>query len=104
MFLLKFDIGDFKFWNLYILYLIFVLLIIIYLFIFQPILTSIRGTKIQQNPSNSTNLLLQAKQAGQNVQRRMTKPIVGKLVSNQRTQLPVDTVLANRKLPGVHQG
>lgn len=71
---------------------------------FQPILTSLRGTKIQQSPAKSTNLLLQSKQTGQNLQRRLTKPIVGKLLSNPRTQLPVDTVLANRKLPTVPQG
>lgn len=72
--------------------------------LFQPILTSLRGTKIQQNPTKPTNLLLQAKQAGQNVQRRITKPIVGKLVSNPRAQLPVDSVLTNRKLSSVPQG
>jgi len=49
-------------------------------------------------------LLLQTKQASQNVQHRITKPIVGKFVSSPRTQLPTDTVLANRKLPGVSQG
>lgn len=49
-------------------------------------------------------MLLQAKQTGQNVQRRITKPIVGKIVSSQRTQLPVDTVLTNRNLPVVSQG
>lgn len=47
---------------------------------------------------------MQAKQTAQNVQRRITKPIVGKLVSNPRSPLPVDTVLANRKLPSVPQG
>jgi len=64
-------------------------------------LTSLRGTKIQQTPSKTANLLVQANQATQNVQRKITKPLVGKFVSNQRAQLPVDSVLANRKLSGV---
>ncbi|KAE9537995.1 hypothetical protein AGLY_005967 [Aphis glycines] len=67
----------------------------------KPILTSLRGTKIQQTPSKTANLLVQANQATQNVQRKITKPLVGKFVSNQRPQLPVDSVLANRKLSGV---
>lgn len=67
-------------------------------------MTSLRGTKIQQNSAKTANLLLQAKQAAQNVHRRITKPIVGKIVSSPRSQLPVDTVLANRKLPVVSQG
>lgn len=74
-------------------------------FILQPILTSIRGTtNIQQSSTKTANLVLQTKQTGQNIQRRITKPIVGKIVSSQRTQLPVDTVLGTRKLPGVPQG
>jgi len=64
-------------------------------------LTSIRGTKIQQNPAKTASLLVQAKQATQNVQRNITKPLVGQFMSNQRAQLPVDSVLANRKLSGV---
>lgn len=67
-------------------------------------LTSMRASKIQQSQAKSTNLLLQTKQANQSVQHRITKPIVGKLVSSPRTQLSTDTVLANRKLPGVSQG
>uniref|UniRef100_A0A2H8TJP8 Nuclear factor related to kappa-B-binding protein n=1 Tax=Melanaphis sacchari TaxID=742174 RepID=A0A2H8TJP8_9HEMI len=67
----------------------------------KPILTSLRGTKTQQTPTKTANLLVQAKQATQNVQRKITKPLVGKFVSNQRAQLPVDSVLANRKLSGV---
>lgn len=64
-------------------------------------MTSLRGTKIQQTPSKTTNLLVQANQATQNLQRKITNPLVGKFVSNQRPQLPVDSVLANRKLSGV---
>lgn len=61
-------------------------------------MTSLRGTKIQQNPANTANLLVQATQ---NVQRKITQPLVGKFMSNQRAQLPVDSVLANRKLSAV---
>lgn len=64
-------------------------------------MTSICGTKIQQNSSKTANLLVQAKQTTQNVQRKITKPLVGQFMSNQRAQLPVDSVLANRKLSGV---
>lgn len=67
-------------------------------------MTSLRGTQLQPNSQNSTNLLLQAKQTGQNIQRRITKPVVGKLMPNQRTQLPVDTIFTNRKLPGISHG
>lgn len=47
---------------------------------------------------------MQTKPSGQTVQRRIAKPLVGKLLSNPRGQLPVDSVLANRKLAGVAQG
>ncbi|XP_060849456.1 uncharacterized protein LOC132928660 [Rhopalosiphum padi] len=67
----------------------------------KPILTSLRGTKIQQTPAKTANLLVQARQATPNVQRKITKPLVGKFMSNQRAQLPVDSVLANRKLSGI---
>ncbi|XP_050419818.1 LOW QUALITY PROTEIN: uncharacterized protein LOC126832847 [Adelges cooleyi] len=72
----------------------------------KPILTSLHGTKVQQNtPKATANMLLQAtKQTGQTVQRRIAKPFVGKFLSNPRAQLPVETVLANRKLTGVSQG
>jgi len=49
-------------------------------------------------------LIVQANQGTQNVQRKITKPLVGKFMSNQRAQLPVDSVLANRKLSGVPPG
>lgn len=64
-------------------------------------MTSLRGTKIQQTPAKTANLLVQARQATPNVQRKITKPLVGKFMSNQRAQLPVDSVLANRKLSGI---
>jgi hypothetical protein len=45
--------------------------------------------------------MLQTKQSGQSVQHRLTKPIVGKIVSSPRAQLPVDSVIGNRKLSSV---
>lgn len=67
-------------------------------------MTSLCGAKIQQTPSKTANLLVQAKQAAQNIQRKITKPLVGKFMSNQRAQVPVDSVLANRKLSSVSPG
>ncbi|XP_050542288.1 nuclear factor related to kappa-B-binding protein isoform X2 [Daktulosphaira vitifoliae] len=70
----------------------------------KPILSSLHGAKIQQSTTKTSNVLLQTKPSGQTLQRRIAKPLVGKLLSNPRGQLPVDSVLANRKLPGVAQG
>lgn len=48
---------------------------------------------------------MHTKQAGQSgVQHRITKPIVGKLLANPRAQLPVESVIGNRKLSSVPQG